>query len=92
MAADFVGIDATGKKVEIDVKAFNGNGQRPYDRQTQDIIGNIKNLLGKVEDVTKVQIVCDISPTFCFLHKTRYNDMVKGLNSTELKQVKFLFE
>lgn len=46
MAANFVGIDATGKKVEIDVKAFNGNGRRPYNRQTQDIIGNINNLLG----------------------------------------------
>lgn len=54
-------------------RSGGGNGRRPYDRQTQDIIGNIKNLLGNVEDVTDVQIVCDISPAPEFLHKTIYS-------------------
>ena len=64
--ADFIGEGNEGKKIEIDIKTIDGSGRRPYHRQTENIINNIKEEFEVADDPNKVQIICDISaaPTF----------------------------
>ena len=92
LITDFVGTDSMGSKVEIEIKAIDGSWQRPYYRQTEDIIGNRKDVFDRVHDPKKVQIICDLSPVPTFLQRTIFKNITKGLDSNQLKKVNFLFD
>ena len=89
--ADFVGKDSMGSKINIDIKAIDGSGRRPLDRQTQDINQNIKDLFDGADDPTKFQIICDISSAPTFLQKTIIKNITQGFDSNQLKNINFLF-
>ena len=91
LIADFVSTDSTGSKVEIDIKAIDGNRQRSYYQQTKNIIKNIKEKFEVADDPNKVQMICNISAVPTFLQKTIFNNITKGLDSNQLKKVNFLF-
>jgi len=91
--ADFVVTDSRGSRIGIDIKAIDGSGRRPLDRQTQDIHTSLKTLLDKnVDDPQDLQIFCDISVVPPFLHKTLIKNITRGLDSDQLKNVTFLTE
>ena len=81
-----------GSKVDIDIKAIDESGRRPLDRQTQDINTNIKDLFDGADDPTKLQIICDISATPTFLHKTIIKNITHGFDSNQLNNINFLFD
>lgn len=58
-SADYVSTDSTGSLVNIDLKAIDGSGRRPIDRQTPDINQNI-DLFDRADDPAKLHIICDI--------------------------------
>jgi len=89
--ADFVGKDSMGSKINFDIKAIDGSGRRPLDRQTQDINQNIKDLFDGADDPTKFQIICDISSAPTFLQKTIIKNITQGFDSNQLKNINFLF-
>ena len=89
--ADFVGKDSMGSKINIDIKAIDGSGRRPLDRQTQDINQNIKDLFDGADDPTKFQIICDISSAPTFLQETIIKNITQGFDSNQLKNINFLF-
>ena len=89
--ADFVGKDSMGSKIDFDIKAIDGSGRRPMDRQTQDIHENIKDLFDSADDPEKLQIICDISAAPMFLQETIIKNITRGLDSDQLKNINFLF-
>ena len=89
--ADFVGKDSMGSKINFDIKAIDGSGRRPLDRQTQDINQNIKDLFDGADDPTKFQIICDISSAPTFLQETIIKKITQGFDSNQLKNINFLF-
>jgi hypothetical protein len=90
--SDFVAKDSAGSKIDIDVKAFDGSGKRPYHLQTEDIIEVIKNEFNHVEDPNNVRVICDIALALLFYHKKIYNNITEALDSNELNKVDFLFD
>nr|YP_003734626.1 hypothetical protein KrfoC_p116 [Kryptoperidinium foliaceum]ADI40411.1 hypothetical protein [Kryptoperidinium foliaceum] len=91
-SADFVGKDSMGSKINIDIKAIDGSGRRPLDRQTQDINQNIKDLFDGADDPTKLQIICDISALPSLLADSMIKNITKGLASNQLDNISFLFD
>ena len=89
--ADFVGKDSMGSKINFDIKAIDGSGRRPLNRQTQDINQNIKDLFDRADDPTKFQIICDISSAPTFLQETIIKNITQGFDSNQLKNINFLF-
>lgn len=89
--ANFVGKDSMGSKINIDMKAIDGSGRRPLDRQTQDINQNIKDLFDGAADPTKLHIICDISTALTVLHKTIIKNTTQEFDSNQLKKITFLF-
>ena len=89
--ADFVGKDSMGSEINFDIKAIDGSGRRPLDRQTQDINQNIKDLFDGADDPTKFQIICDISSAPTFLQETIIKNITQGFDSNQLKNINFLF-
>jgi hypothetical protein len=89
--ADYVGTDSTGAQIEFEIKGIDGSGKRAYNRQTNNIIENIKDLFDVTEDPKKLQVICDISMAPTFLQKIIFNNMTKALDSDQRTQVDFLF-
>ena len=90
--ADFVGKDSMGSKINIDIKAIDGSGRRPLDRQTQDINQNIKDLFDGADDPTKFHIICDISVLPSFLKDVVIKNITQGLASNQLDNISFLLD
>lgn len=90
--ADFVGKDSMGSKINIDIKAIDGSGRRPIDRQTQDINQNIKNLFDGADDPTKFHIIYDISVLPSFLKDVVIKNITQGLASNQLDNISFLLD
>ena len=88
--ADFVGTDCMDSKVKIDIKGINRSGRRPLSQQTQDINENIKDLFEGADDLTKLQIICDISVAPTFLHRTIIKNITHGFDSNQLDNINFL--
>jgi hypothetical protein len=89
--ADFVGKDCIGSKIDIDIKAIDGSGRRPLNRQIQDINQNIKDLFDGADDPQKFQIIFDILAAPTFLHKTIIKNIIQGFDSNQLNNINFLF-
>jgi hypothetical protein len=87
--ADFVGKDFMGSKINIDIKVIDESGQRPLNRQTQDINQNIKDLFDGADDSTKLQIICYISALPSFLENTVIKNITQGLASNQLDNISF---
>ena len=60
---DFVGKTSTSSQIDIDIKAIDGSARKPISSQTLDldINQNIKDLFDGIDDLQKLQIICDIS-------------------------------
>lgn len=90
--ADFVGKDSMGSKINIDLKAIDGSGRRPLDRQTQDINQNRKDLFDGADDPTKLHIICDLSALPSFLEDVVIKKITEGLASNQLDNISFLLD
>ena len=90
--SDYVGTDRVGSKVDIEIKAIDGSGRRPFMRQTQDSNANIKNLYDGADDPTKLRIIYDISEVPGFMHGTVIKNITQGFDSKQLENITFLFD
>lgn len=90
-SSDFVCKDSMGSQINLELKAIDGSGRRPLNRQTQDINQHIKSLFNGADDPTKFLIICDISDAPTFLQETIMKNITQGFDSNQLKNINFVF-